>query len=949
MAELTWSTTVRSFELLGTPAYGTGVNSPAIPSSWLSVSTPRVVTGIGALEDGNFYIGIAAGSSQAETVREDLLSAVESGIVITLSSGEDVLTLNGITDPSEPYLWTPSNSSEVIAWYEARSIGDPLTVRLEYPPPLPISPIAIEGDLAGNLVGVLSLGTYPPLGIAPIPIEGNLQGEPVGSLALGQVPLPPLVLTDFDQTDLQIDFLALIEAGLDITGDNRTYYADANRPPITGALLDGELGVSLTETLLTRFQYIFQGSNAGQIRLNDDDVPATFSWQTYFAGAGSDLTLYVQTADSLVAIPVADNIVSSGGGFVRLSVPTAAGRAVLNSIAENDRFILAAARPPPPISITPVIIEGDLAGEVVAGVSLGQAPVLISPLTIDGGLSGDITGILSLGQAPSPPAIEIQPVPIDGGLLGDVVAGVSLGDAPVIIPPPATFVTLNLPVSSSTPTFHLIGPSAILPAGLMVGERDDVTIGDNSFIQHTGIQINLNPNVDFKPIVEVDLLMRFSYNGVERLVVRGTGSDTAEPYFLNHDPESGSYRDLFEAISGTDTPIILELEYGTLIDPVEIFPIAIEGNLSGELVGSLALQSYVDFHGQSLSFGLALSRATLSPQDITRVDFQGQPLSFGLSLSQATLFTQRLINLLGRASPIRNNAGALVRPEAIFAPISALKLTGAFPAFCPSKRVLLGSKVYPFAGLDYIGNSELVSASWRQKLNNSSFSVAQNVSLGNFTDILAAIRFTPQTLDEYGTYLYEISLINKSNGTATININILCNVIAGTDKSVQRNITFKPFADFMIAKNSQAIKNIEYEISGDTTLSRRSVGRSTIFLGQHEAIHNAGYVYDGKRDFNRVDINLGSDILYNVNDMCSGIIMSIGNDGNALIPDMLSGGTLNEFNPGDYYQVQDGDNVDKRARKLELSIDELSTSLIQLFATDQQDGVSVGNVLVRCD
>ena len=540
------------------------------------------------------------------------------------------------------------------------------------------------------------------------------------------------------------------------------------------------------------------------------------------------------------------------------------------------------------------------------------------------------------------------------------------------------------PPSISTTTFagFFIGqlPDNIISSTIL---ETDAAIGVTYLAVFSTGTVYLQPaSGDFTPAFETTLRVGLQFNNV--IYDFQVANDTDSPYQWSggadaialynelranptltltgvlYDTESGSpinpnTLELADAIEFQGQAISLGLALSQAILSPQSFPsVDFQGqSLSLGLALSQATLSpfdaYAEFRGQLLSLGLSLSRATLSPLDATQVDFQGQPISFGLSLSQATLAVHRLINILGRASPIRNSDGVLVRPEAIFAPIPALKLTGAFPVFCPSKRVLLGSKVYPFAGLDYIGNSELVSASWRQKLNNSSFSVAQNVPLGNFTDILAAIRFTPQTLDEYGTYLYEISLINESNGTATININILCNVIAGTDKSVQRNITFKPFADFMIAKNSQAIKNIEYEISGDTTLSRRSVGRSTIFLGQHEAIHNAGYVYDGKRDFNRVDINLGSDILYNVNDMCSGIIMSIGNDGNALIPDMLSGGTLNEFNPGDYYQVQDGDDVDKRARKLELSIDELSTSLIQLFATDQQDGVSVGNVLVRCD
>ena len=388
---------------------------------------------------------------------------------------------------------------------------------------------------------------------------------------------------------------------------------------------------------------------------------------------------------------------------------------------------------------------------------------------------------------------------------------------------PPIIATINIPVSSNAPTFHTIGPSGVLPDVLMVGDQDDITIAGNSFIQVGGISLNLFPNIDFKSNVEVALLMRFSYGGVELLVVRGTGqtgSESDEPYTIIHTPESGSYSSLFDAISGTLTPVVLELEY-TVPTPVEFQgqPFSIGLSLSQS---SLFVQdAYINLSGQPLSLGLSLSQATLSAEDIVQVDFQGQPFSIGLSLSQAVLATSRLLNLPGRASPIRNDNSMLARSGMLFAPIPARKLTGAFPAFCPSKRVLLGSKVYPFAGLDYIGNFELTAASWKWKRDNDPFSAEQAVLLGNFTDILAAIRFAAQTLDAYGTYLYEITLIGEINEATTISINILCNVIAGLDKSVQRNITFKPFADFMIAKNAQALQNIQYEISGDTCISTK--------------------------------------------------------------------------------------------------------------------------------
>ena len=125
-------------------------------------------------------------------------------------------------------------------------------------------------------------------------------------------------------------------------------------------------------------------------------------------------------------------------------------------------------------------------------------------------------------------------------------------------------ITLNLPVTQNSPSFHLLGPSSEnLPSQLMVGDRADIDIG-NGEIQGGGVQLNLSPDVDFKPEVESTLVMRFSYGGTELLVLTGTGTDQDDPYDIFHTPTSGSYQDLFDAIAGLTTPVVLTLEHPSL-------------------------------------------------------------------------------------------------------------------------------------------------------------------------------------------------------------------------------------------------------------------------------------------------------------------------------------------------------------------------------------------------
>ena len=244
--------------------------------------------------------------------------------VFTFRAGSDAVVLKGpnhpdnaFQDPTDPYFWSPDNGTQ---WntFALSSRTDNIVLTLN--DGLPESHAVDAGDLLWTFAFVQPTVTH------------SLAGA--------------LVLADFDQTDLQVDLLALIVAGLDISGDNRSYYADSNRPPVVGSLVEGELGISATESLVSRFQYIFQGSNAGQIRLNDDDVPAAFSWSDYFAGDGADLTFYVQTANRLVSVPIAGNIASSGGGFVRISIPDAIDQAAIGAIEDGDRFIFAFARAP---------------------------------------------------------------------------------------------------------------------------------------------------------------------------------------------------------------------------------------------------------------------------------------------------------------------------------------------------------------------------------------------------------------------------------------------------------------------------------------------------------------------------------------------------------------------------------------------------------------------------
>ena len=145
-------------------------------------------------------------------------------------------------------------------------------------------------------------------------------------------------LSDFDQAGLEADVLALVEAGA-VGSEPALYAASGSSWSVSGSLVDGELGLGSGDEAIVRVAVMGGG---GVLRFND---AGSLSLGAYFgaSGAGSDLTVWVQTAASTVSF-VASDVKSAGGNYVNVNVPADA-RSVLSGIGSGDRFILALTRP----------------------------------------------------------------------------------------------------------------------------------------------------------------------------------------------------------------------------------------------------------------------------------------------------------------------------------------------------------------------------------------------------------------------------------------------------------------------------------------------------------------------------------------------------------------------------------------------------------------------------
>ena len=166
-------------------------------------------------------------------------------------------------------------------------------------------------------------------------VEATLVGT-AGSLASADIgTLSIFELSDFNQTGLEIDVLALITAS-----GSATWYADTSRSG-SDTVDDGELGLGGTETLISRIRQ----TNSTTILINDNDIPTAIVLEDHLGITDDNTdtsawTLYIQTRDGVVS---SNSLSSTGGGYANFRFDSA-DSPILNGITTGTQFIVALAR-----------------------------------------------------------------------------------------------------------------------------------------------------------------------------------------------------------------------------------------------------------------------------------------------------------------------------------------------------------------------------------------------------------------------------------------------------------------------------------------------------------------------------------------------------------------------------------------------------------------------------
>ena len=300
-----------------------------------------------------------------------------------------------------------------------------------------LPPVKIAADIASGtpeIAGDLSVTAPPGASLAADVAAGT--PAIAGNVRVAQ----PLTLAEFDGVGLEIDMLALIEAG--------TAPDVFSRPPrgTNGTLLDpdnSDLEIDSSGEPINNIRFRDQGGGAGGERISLHDN-GNLHLRDYFdtGGLGNDLTLWIQTADTTISFAVAGQVNAGGSNFIIFNVP-AAYQAVVAGIASGDRFIIALTR-----SASAAVIE--LAADIAAG-----TPAVAGNLAVTAPPGASLAADVAAGTPAIAGNVRVaQPLTLaefDGvGLEIDMLALIEAGTAPDVFsrPPRGTNGTLLDPDNS---------------------------------------------------------------------------------------------------------------------------------------------------------------------------------------------------------------------------------------------------------------------------------------------------------------------------------------------------------------------------------------------------------------------------------------------------------------------------------------------------------------------
>ena len=124
-----------------------------------------------------------------------------------------------------------------------------------------------------------------------------------------------------------------------------------------------------------------------------------------------------------------------------------------------------------------------------------------------------------------------------------------------------------------------------------------------------------------------------------------------------------------------------------------------------------------------------------------------------------------------------------------------------------ARRAQLGQVILPFESLFVKTRTDVTAIRYKQDAG-----AWQTVTTGDYPDLVAsarAVEFTPDTFATEVVFTLEITAMDI---VVTREVDILCDVVAGRDKIVERDVLLHPFFDASFALDDDELSAVNYKV-----------------------------------------------------------------------------------------------------------------------------------------
>ena len=297
-------------------------------------------------------------------------------------------------------------------------------------PPLQPRKLRISAPISLSSSTVISVRSVElTIKLLTITVEASLSSTVTVTVSIQSALLQLSYWMQPDGTALE--FAALLQR----TESGGILYKDSDRGG-TDSPLDGNLNIGPDNTRISQIQW-----SGSALIINDSDEPEELTLSTYFgaSGAGRDITFYVQRVPGVTqSFSVETYTRGIGGGFIRFDQFLTALVSLLDGIATQDRWILAATHAASQ-KLTISIVDS-LSSAIRVGVNILPPPPQKLTITVQDSLTSSV--VIVVGNVDALSVLLAITVPISSpSSLTITVRAVK----PIIIP-----LAIHLSASSST-------------------------------------------------------------------------------------------------------------------------------------------------------------------------------------------------------------------------------------------------------------------------------------------------------------------------------------------------------------------------------------------------------------------------------------------------------------------------------------------------------------------